>query len=108
MFPETTVYFSMVIDRGSVSSEIVRGLRDGWRTINRSVSVTDERNVLSLCPVEDRTNLVDVRIRCVGGPLAHTSVCVRGPSMKCVREDRRLDIGRTVDWTSLSLTHTSV
>ncbi len=59
------MHFSVAIDRESVSPEIVRVLRDGWRTINCDVFVTDERRALSLCPVEDRTNMVTVRIRCV-------------------------------------------
>ena len=42
---ETTVHFSEAIDRTSVSSGIVRTLRDGWRTINCVVFVTDERSV---------------------------------------------------------------
>jgi hypothetical protein len=59
------VHFLMVIDRTSVSPGIVRSLRDGWRTINCDVFVTDERSALSVCPEEGRTNLVTVRIRCV-------------------------------------------
>ena len=62
---ETTVNFSPDIDRASVSSVIVRVLRNGWRTINCVVFVSDERSALSQCPVEDLTNLVTVRIRCV-------------------------------------------
>jgi hypothetical protein len=45
----------------SVSSGIVRSHRDGWRTINCAVFVTDERSALSLCPEEGRTNVVAVR-----------------------------------------------
>jgi hypothetical protein len=51
---ETTVYFSMSIDRTRVSSGIVRALRDVWRTINCVVFVTDEQSVFLLCPEEDR------------------------------------------------------
>ena len=45
---QTTVHFSVVIDRASVSPGIVRALRAGWRTINCAVFVTDERSALSL------------------------------------------------------------
>ena len=62
---ETTVHFSVAIDRESVSPEIVRVLRDGWRTINCAVFVSDERSVLLMCPAEGRANMVAVRIRCV-------------------------------------------
>ncbi len=62
---ETTVHFSSTIDRVSVSPGIVRALRDGWRTINCSVFVTDERSVLSVCPAEGQSNMVAVRIRWV-------------------------------------------
>ena len=62
---ETTVNFSPKIDKGSVSSVIVRKIRNGWRTINGDVFVTDERSALSHCPGEGLTNLVVVRIRCV-------------------------------------------
>jgi hypothetical protein len=50
MSPGTTVGFSVVIDRKSVSTGIVREIRDGWRTINGTALVTDERIDLSLCP----------------------------------------------------------
>ena len=61
---EATVCFSPVIDRQSVSTVIVRGLCDVWSKMNSVTFVTDEQNVLSLCPGEDPTNLVAVRIRC--------------------------------------------
>jgi hypothetical protein len=64
-YQETTVHFSVSIDRDSVSPGIVRALRDGWRTINCAVFITDKRSALSLCPAQGRTNLVAVRIRCV-------------------------------------------
>ncbi len=38
---ETTVYFSLVIDRTSVSPGIVRTLRDGWRTLCLSLTKLD-------------------------------------------------------------------
>ena len=63
--------FSPEIDRGSVSSVIVRAIRNGWRTINCDVFVADERSALSLCPAEDLTNLVDVQIRCVSVLCTH-------------------------------------
>ncbi len=50
---ETTVCFSPVI---------VRGLCDVCRNINSVTFVTDEQNFLPLCPGEDPTNLVAVRI----------------------------------------------
>ena len=62
---EATVCFSPVIDRQSVSTVIVRGLCDIWRKMNSGTFVTDEQNVLSLCPEEGPTNLVAVRIRCL-------------------------------------------
>jgi hypothetical protein len=65
MTPGTTVVFSAVIDRQSVSVPIVRVIRDGWTTINGTVFVTDDRIALSLCPAKDPANLVAVRIRCV-------------------------------------------
>ena len=65
MPPGTTVVFSAVIDRQSVSAPIVRAIRDGWTTINGTAFVTDDRIALSLCPVEGPANLVAVRIRCV-------------------------------------------
>jgi hypothetical protein len=34
MSPGTTVVFSTVIDRQSVSAPIVTAIRDGWTTIN--------------------------------------------------------------------------
>ena len=43
----------------------IREIRNGWRTINCAVFVTDERNTLSLCPAEGLTNLITVQIRCV-------------------------------------------
>ena len=64
-YQEITVYFSVAIDRDSVSPGIVRSLRDGWRTINCTSFITDKRSALSLCPTQVRTNLVVVRIRCV-------------------------------------------
>jgi hypothetical protein len=64
-YQETTVHFSAAIDRDSVSPGIFRALRDGWRTINCAVFITDKRSALSLCPAQGRTNLVAVRIRCV-------------------------------------------
>jgi hypothetical protein len=63
MPPGTTVVFSAVIDRQSVSAPIVRAIRDGWTTINGKVK--DDRIALSLCPAEGPANLVVVRIRCV-------------------------------------------
>ncbi len=76
-YQETTVHFSAVIDRDSVSPGIVRALRDGWRTINYVVFITDKRSALSLCPTQGRTNLVPVRIRCVSvlRTHPHTSGC---------------------------------
>jgi len=61
----TAVYFSSVIDRQSVSVVIVRRLCDVWRKMKSVTFVTDEQNVLSLCPGERPTNLVTVRIRCL-------------------------------------------
>ena len=57
---ETTVYFSVVIDRESFSPVIVRTMCDVWRTIKSAIFVTDEHNVVSLWSVEGPTNLVDV------------------------------------------------
>ena len=57
---ETTVCFSPVIDRQSVSTVIVRGLCDVWSNMNSATFVTDEQNVHSLCPPEVATNLVVV------------------------------------------------
>ncbi len=57
--------FSVVIDRRSVSTVIVRGLCDVWSNMNSDVFVTDEQNVRSLCPAEGAVNLVTVRIRCL-------------------------------------------
>ena len=57
---ETTVCFSTVIDRQSVSVVIVRGLCDVWSNMNSTTFVTDEQNVLSLCPLEGVGNLVPV------------------------------------------------
>jgi hypothetical protein len=37
-----------------------RVIRDGLRTINDTVLVTDERNPFSMCPTEHTTNLVVV------------------------------------------------
>ena len=65
MSPGTTVVFSAVIDRQSVSAPIVAAIRDGWTTINGTAFVTDDRIDLSLCPAEGPANLVAVRIRCV-------------------------------------------
>ena len=65
MPPGTTVVFSPVIDRQSVSAPIVRGIRDSWTTINDTAFVTDDHIALSLCPPEGPANLVVVRIRCV-------------------------------------------
>jgi hypothetical protein len=65
MSPGTTVVFSVVIDRQSVSTPIVTTIRDGWTTINDTAFVTDDRIALSLCPTEGPANLVAVRIRCV-------------------------------------------
>ena len=62
---EATVCFSPVIDRQSVSAVIVRGLCDVWSKMNSDTFITDEQNVLSLCPTEGPANLVAVRIRCL-------------------------------------------
>jgi hypothetical protein len=59
------VYFSPVIDRPRVSVPIVRGLCDVWSKIKSASFITDEQNALPLCPGEDPTNLVTVRIRCL-------------------------------------------
>ncbi len=59
---QTTVYLSETIDRQSVSPVIVRGLCDVWIKINSATFVTDEQNVLALCPAEDPANLVALRI----------------------------------------------
>ncbi len=40
-----------------------QGLCDVWRKINSATFVTEEQNTISLCPVEDPTNLDAVRIR---------------------------------------------
>jgi hypothetical protein len=39
------------IDRASVSPGIVRTLRDGWRTINCAVFITDERGAFDNSPI---------------------------------------------------------
>ena len=78
---QTTVHFSVAIDRENVSAGIVRALRDGWRTINCAVFVTDERSALSLCPAEDRTNLVAVRIRCVSVLRTHSHMYPRSSAL---------------------------
>ncbi len=62
---ETTVCFSPVIDRQSVSVEIVRGLCDDWSKMNSAALVTDEQTALSLWSAERSVNLVAVRIRCL-------------------------------------------
>jgi hypothetical protein len=62
---ETTVCLSQAIDRQSVSVMIDRGQCDVCSKINSSTFVTDEQNTLSLCPAQDPTNLVAVRIGCL-------------------------------------------
>ena len=84
MPPGTTVVFSAVIDRQSVSAPIVRAIRDGWTTINGTAFVTDDRIALSLCPTEGPVNMVPVRIRGL-------SVCRMDPHMY-PRSSARLDV----------------
>jgi hypothetical protein len=60
-FLETTLCFSPVIERQSVSVVIVRRLCDVCSKINSVTFVTDEQR-LSMCPTEPPTNLDPVRI----------------------------------------------
>ena len=60
-FFQTTVCFSVVIDRQSFSVTIVRGLCDVWTNMNVVTFVTEEQNALSLCPGEGPSNLVTVK-----------------------------------------------
>ncbi len=65
-----------MIDRQSVSVSIVRTICNLSRKIDYTTSVTDEQNDLSLCPPEDRTNLVVVRFRFVFVMHTHSLSCV--------------------------------
>ncbi len=107
----------MAIDRASVSPGIVRTLRDGWRTINCAVFVTDERSALSLCSTEGRTNLVAVRIRCVSVMRTHPHMYPRSSapldvwSEKYVRDTvlfRRLQCENILNISQVMISQTLV
>ncbi len=78
------LYFLVAIDRARVSPGIIRSRRVGWRTINCSVFVTDERSALSLCPTEDRTNMVVIRIRCASVLCTHPHVSSEFCTFRCL------------------------
>ena len=65
MFHGTTVGFSVVIDRQSVSKTIVRSHCIVWRMIKSTTCEINEKNALSLCPEEGLRNLVTIRICCL-------------------------------------------
>jgi hypothetical protein len=65
MTPGTTVVFSEVIDRQSVSGPIVREIRDGWTTINDTAFLTDVK-LLSHCVLQKSNQLGNVEGKSVG------------------------------------------
>ena len=60
-----TVYFSLVIERESVSTTIVRAMCDVNRRVESVTFVRDEQNVVSLWTTDDPPNLIVVRVRCL-------------------------------------------